>query len=217
MAIDFGPIPLSFDPFANLRLWLGEAEISMGENREAATAMVLATASATGIPSARVVLFKGTTHDSSGREGVRIFTNYDSPKSQDLIANPHAALVFYWPKLQRQVRINGSVQKLSEAESNAYHASRPRGSRIGAWASPQSQKMTSRQELIERVHAVEARFSGAAFEPIPRPENWGGWLLVPSQFEFWQAGESRLHDRFLFEFSTDHQTKVSWRVSRLAP
>lgn len=207
MAIDFGNIQLSLDPFEGFERWMREAAAA---NLVEPTAMTLATASKTARPSARIVLYKGLSRRSDGATGFCLYTNYESQKSQDLLQNPQAALVFYWAPLKRQIRIEGIVERLPEAESDAYFRSRPRGSRIGAWASPQSQKLKSREELLARVREIEKRFPS---DEVPRPPNWGGWLLVPDRIEFWQAGESRLHDRFLYEKAAGQ----AWNVSRLAP
>jgi pyridoxamine 5'-phosphate oxidase len=210
MATDLRDLNLSMDPFENFQLWLAEAKASMGE--EMATAMTLATASKSGRPSARIVLFKGTGHDPKGLEGFKLFGNYESQKSRELLENAQAALVFFWPLLGRQIRAEGPVERLSDYEADIYFASRPRGSRLGAWASPQSQKIKNREELIARLADVEKRFGSEG--EVPRPQNWGGWLLVPERFEFWQAGEFRLHDRYLFERSAQG---AGWQRSRLAP
>jgi pyridoxamine 5'-phosphate oxidase len=201
-------LKLTMDPFENFRQWFALARENMGE--EMATAMTLATVSDKGEPRARVVLLKRISRDQSGQQGFCFFTNFDSPKGLELTQNGHAALVFFWPALGKQIRIEGSVVRLNETEADAYFKSRPRGSQIGAWASPQSQKINSREELVQRVSEVEARFADAE---VPRPQNWGGWFLLPSRFEFWQAGEFRLHDRFLFSRKNDG----GWDCSRLAP
>jgi pyridoxamine 5'-phosphate oxidase len=206
MSIDFGDLKLTMDPFENFERWMGEAQAA---KLPEPTAMTLATASRTGRPSARIVLYKGLSQQSG--KGFRLFTNYESRKSGDLNDNSYAALVFFWAPLNRQIRVEGQVEKLNDAESDLYFQSRPRGSRIGAWASPQSQKIKSREELLERVRKVEERFQNE--EMIPRPPNWGGWLLVPERIEFWQAGEFRLHDRFVFE----REKAGGWSVSRLSP
>lgn len=208
MEIDTGALRLTKDPFENFARWMTEAEASSSPEP---TAMTLATASRDGRPSARVVLFKGMGVTASGEKGFCFFTNYDSPKSRELLENPYAALVFFWAPLGRQIRIDGRVEKVTEAESNDYFASRPRGSRIGAWASTQSRPIQSREELLKRVKDFEERYPG---EVVPRPSNWGGWILVPTAMEFWQAGEFRLHDRFLFSRSS---CGSSWDIARLSP
>lgn len=207
MAFDFGTLKLSMDPFENFKRWMSEAE---NANLPEPTAMTLATASRDGTPSARIVLYKGLSDAGDGRKGFQIYTNYLSRKSNDLEQNARAALVFFWASLNRQIRVSGQVRKMSAADSDRYFASRPRGSRIGAWASPQSQKIQDRAELLKRVSEIEEKFKGN--EEVPRPPNWGGWLLVPEKIEFWQAGEFRLHDRFEFVWSAGR-----WDVVRLAP
>lgn len=204
--VDFGPIRLPADPIDGIMLWLKDAENAQALEP---TAMTLATSSRDGLPHARIVLFKGLSNGQDGRRGISFYTNYDSPKSTDLKANPRAALVFFWPVLNRQIRIEGVIEKVSREESEEYYRTRPRGSRIGAWASPQSQKIQSRQELLSRVQEMEAKFPG---EEVPLPQSWGGWRLMPTRVEFWQAGEFRLHDRFLFELQDS-----SWSIARLAP
>ncbi len=168
-------------------------------------AMTLATASKAGRPSARMVLFKGVD-----AHGFRFYTNYASRKGQELAANPWAALVFWWGPLARQVRVEGSVEKLSAAESDGYYQSRPLGSQLSAWASAQSTAIPSRQTLEERLRELEARY--AEHEP-PRPPNWGGYRLVPESIEFWQGGEHRLHDRLCYR----RQANGEWAIERLAP
>lgn len=168
------------------------------------TAMTLATASKNGVPSARIVLFKGLKGDS-----FKFFTNYTSPKAQDLIENPQAVLVFYWAPLKRQIRIFGKVQKLSDSESREYFQSRARGSQIGAWASPQSKAVLNRAELEKLVDENEKKFAGKI---VPLPDFWGGFLLQPETFEFWEGRDFRIHERFIFK-KTDGQ----WSLLRLAP
>lgn len=204
---ELGALHLSADPYENFRRWLDEAEKALA--LEEATAMTLATASRAGLPSARIVLYKGLGKSATGETGFRLFTNYESGKSHDLAENGHAALVFHWPRFRRQIRIAGRVERLPAAESDAYFARRARPSQIAAWASPQSHKIDSRAELLERVRNFELKFKN---NEVARPPNWGGWLLIPATIEFWQAGEHRLHDRFLFERET-----IGWSVSRLAP
>jgi pyridoxamine 5'-phosphate oxidase len=150
----------------------------------------LATASPEGKPSARVVLLKGFDV-----RGFAFYTNLQSRKSTELQANPNAALCFYWPPLSKQVRIEGSVHKISDQEADAYFASRPRGAQIGAWASRQSAELAQRRELEARVKAFEEKFSGIE---VPRPTFWSGFRLIPERIEFWQSREDRLHDRVVF-------------------
>lgn len=167
-------------------------------------AMTLATASADGRPSTRVLLLKGA--DASG---LVWFTNYSSRKGQDLSANPMAAMQFFWPELERVVRIEGRVERVSDEESDAYYRSRPTGSRIGAWASPQSQVLSSRDVLEAAWKEQQARLG----DDPPRPAHWGGYRLVPDHWEFWQGRSSRLHDRIAYEF----QPGGAWLIQRLAP
>ena len=166
--------------------------------------MTLATSTPDGFPSARLVLLK--QHDE---RGFVFFTNYESRKAVELAENPQAALAIHWPILQRQVRIEGTVQKISEQDSFAYYRTRPRGSRIGAWASPQSAVIESREQLERKVAEYEARYSG---DDVPRPPYWGGYRLRPERIEFWQGRANRLHDRFRFTRTGD-----TWSVERLAP
>jgi pyridoxamine 5'-phosphate oxidase len=168
------------------------------------TAASLATATAAGLPSVRIVLVR--TFDERGFD---FFTNYDSQKGRELAANPQGSLCFYWPWIDEQVRAQGAVSRLDPAESDAYFASRPRGSQIGAWASRQSAPLGSRAELEGRLREVELQFAG---RPVPRPPNWGGYRLVPEQVEFWRAGEFRLHDRWLYTRTGDR-----WSVVTLYP
>lgn len=197
---------LPADPIDGFLSWLKEAESA---KMPEPTSMTLATATLDGTPNARIVLFKGISQSAQGRRGLRFFTNYDSPKSKELASNPRAALVFHWVTMQRQIRFSGRVEKLSAEESNEYFQSRPRGSRIGAWASPQSQKIRERAELEARVQELEKKFEG---QEIPCPPNWGGWRFVPERAEFWLGHSYRLHDRFVFEWNG-----TSWVRSRLAP
>lgn len=167
-------------------------------------AMTLATATPDGKPSARIVLLKG--YDANG---FIFFTNYASNKGHALELNAHAALVFFWKELERQIRIEGIVEKVSEAESDAYFHSRPRSSRIGAWASPQSTVITTREILDENVTKFSAQFGDA----IPRPPHWGGFRVKPEMIEFWQGRSSRLHDRIRYTKSAEN----AWIIERLAP
>jgi pyridoxamine 5'-phosphate oxidase len=168
-------------------------------------AMTLATASADGLPAARIVLLKGY-HE----RGFQFYTNYESFKGRQLAENPRACLVFFWKELERQVRITGLVEKLSEKESNDYFRIRPEGSRIGAWASPQSTVIESSEWLTERVKLYEEKFSDSE---IPRPPHWGGYLVKPVTLEFWQGRTDRLHDRLLYTL----QENGGWMIERLAP
>jgi pyridoxamine 5'-phosphate oxidase len=168
-------------------------------------AMTLATASADGLPAARIVLLKGYHAN-----GFHFFTNYNSFKGQQLQENPRACLVFFWKVLERQIRITGVVEKLSEKESDAYYKSRPAGSRIGAWASPQSEIIENSKWLTDRAAALKEKYAHAE---IPRPPYWGGYLVRPVTIEFWQSRPDRLHDRLLYSL----QGSGKWVVERLAP
>lgn len=188
------------DPLAQFAAWFERAahEAPLPE------AITLATVDADGAPDARMVLLKGA--DS---EGFRFYTNYLSAKARQLEADRRAALIAYWPELDRQVRIRGEVERLGAAESERYFATRPRDSQLGAWASPQSRPLGSRAQLDDGVRALEARFEG---RDVPRPEHWGGYLLRPATIEFWQGQVGRLHDRFRYSREGD-----GWRIERLAP
>lgn len=203
---DDGLLILPEDPFVGLRQWIEDAKLAGALEP---TAMTLATASKEGIPSARIVLYKGSAVGSKGREAAEFYTNYQSHKSNDLAENPIAALVFHWNVLRRQVRLEGVIEKVSPEDSNRYFQSRARESQIGAWSSPQSQYLKDREELVARVEATRARFGD---EPIPCPSFWGGWRLTPSRFEFWEERPSRLHERFEIKFEDD-----AWIKRRLAP
>ena len=175
------------DPIIQFEEWFSLAQdrnICMPE------AMTLATSTSDGIPSARIVLLKQASH-----KGFVFFTNYQSRKGEELESNPHAALVLHWAVLERQIRIEGKVEQISQEESNAYFQSRPRGSRIGAWASRQSKPLNKRSELKERVHHYEKKYLD---REIALPEHWGGFRVVPERIEFWQGRESRLHERLVF-------------------
>jgi pyridoxamine 5'-phosphate oxidase len=169
------------------------------------TAMTLATADKEGRPSARVVLLKGVD-----QRGFIFFTNYDSRKGRELAENPQSALVFYWPEQEREVCIAGEVSKLPPAESDVYFKTRPRGSRLGAWASKQSTVTHDRAALEEKWRQVEAQYAG---QEVPRPPFWGGYLLTPARMEFWQGRPNRLHDRFRYT----RQPDGTWLIERLSP
>jgi pyridoxamine 5'-phosphate oxidase len=190
------------DPFVTFKTWFQAAQDAKIYEP---SGMTLATASADGHPSARIVLLR-----KLDERGFCFFTNYESRKGQELAANPWAAAVFWWGRLERQVRIEGQVEKLTEAESDTYYHSRPKGSRLGAWVSAQSQVIANRQFLEEKQAAFEAEY--ADHEP-ERPPFWGGYRLVPTAFEFWQGGPHRLHDRLRYQ----HQEDGSWLIERLSP
>ena len=190
------------DPIAQLVLWLNEAVAAQAHEPNA---MALATCTRDAIPSVRMVLLK-----EINQEGLSFFTNYDSRKGRELEANPQAAAVFFWPELERQVRVEGSVEHTSSAESDAYFRSRPPGSRIGAAASPQSQPVPSRHVLEQRAQELLNRYPDSN---VPRPSNWGGYRLRPSRLEFWQGRPSRLHDRIEYI----RHAGSNWQIRRLAP
>lgn len=189
------------EPFDLFARWYAEARAS--EPRDA-NAMTLATADAEGRPAARLVLLK-----AADERGFAFYTNLESRKGGELAANPQAALCFHWKSLGRQVRIEGVVERVSDAEADAYFASRPRDSQIGAWASDQSRPLESRAELERRVAQGEARFGS---DPVPRPPYWSGFRVVPHRLEFWQEQPFRLHDRILYV-----RNEAGWRTGRLFP
>lgn len=193
---------LNLDPMVQFQVWFKEA---LAAEVMEPNAMSLATVKHDGKPSSRIVLLKGIDPT-----GFVFYTNYDSNKGKQLIENPEAALLFFWPELQRQVRIEGKIAKNSEIDSDEYFFSRPKESQIGAHASPQSKPIPSRAILEENYRKFEGLFST---EPIVRPLHWGGYILIPESLEFWQGRASRLHDRFLF---TRTET-LSWTHTRLAP
>jgi pyridoxamine 5'-phosphate oxidase len=194
------------DPFAKFHEWMAAAEQSEPNDPNA---MTVATATPGGVPSARVVLLKGIDAAGVGRRGFVFFTNRESRKGGELAANPRAALLFHWKTLGRQVRIEGAIEQASDAEADAYYATRARVSRLGAWASDQSRPLGSRAELERRLAAYEARYPG---EEIPRPPYWGGYRMIPAYFEFWQNMPSRLHDR-----TTYTRSEQGWTVGKLYP
>lgn len=188
------------DPFKQFHAWLREAiEAQVPEP----TAMTLATADASGRPSARIMLLKALD-----ARGFVFYTNYESRKGAELAARPQAALAFFWKELERQVRIEGAIEKVSAAEADEYFASRPLGSRIGAWASTQSATIESREWLERRVQEAAGRFG----EAPPRPPHWGGYRVLPDAIEFWQGRSSRLHDRLAYA-----REAGGWKLRRLSP
>lgn len=195
------PLAPGSDPIALFRSWLADAFAAAIPNAES---MVLATATPDGAPSARYVLLKGVDGG-----GFVFYTNVESRKARELATNPQAALAFYWVTLGRQVRVEGQVETLPRAEVEAYFRSRPRGSQIGAWASPQSNPIDSRETLERRVDELEAEYAG---RDVPLPPFWGGYRVLPSTIEFWEHRESRLHDRLRYA-----QLDGGWSVERLAP
>lgn len=193
---------LSADPIVQFDQWYHDAEkVGIVEPN----AMALATADSVGQPSVRIVLLKGF-----GQDGFAFYTNYKSYKGQQLAINPKAALVFWWDKLERQIRIEGTVEKLSREESEKYFHSRPRGSQLSAFASPQS-SVISKLELAEKRKTTEDRFSDS--EKVDLPDNWGGYILKPHRIEFWQGRANRYHDRFCYSILDSGK----WEINRLAP
>jgi len=190
------------NPIKQFEKWFEEALVSAVMEP---TAMNLATVSKSNTPASRIVLLKDIAND-----GFVFYTNYQSNKGKELEENPQAALTFFWPELERQVRIQGVVEKVSKEKSEAYFKSRPRESQIGAWASPQSAVIADRKILEDREKQLSDRF--AKNEDLPKPEQWGGYLLKPLAMEFWQGRPSRLHDRLIYTLETNN-----WKISRLAP
>ena len=188
------------EPIAQFEAWFNE--VATGQISEP-TACTLSTASKSGKPSGRIVLLKG--YDS---QGFTFFMNYSSRKGSDLLENPIASLTFFWKELARQVRIEGAVKKNNDSQNDKYFKSRPLGSQLGAWASPQSQVIPNREYLEERMASFAAQYA----ENVPRPDHWGGYLLVPNQIEFWQGRSNRLHDRICY-----FRKGSDWVKQRLAP
>ena len=189
------------DPFEQFRVWLDDALRTDGIVEP--NAMTVATAGTEGRPSARIVLLR--QWDS---RGFVFFSNYESRKGAELIVAPHAALLFWWGALERQIRIEGTVERILEVESDAYFATRPRGHRLSAWASHQSAAVESRDVLQRAMHDAEERFPG----DVPRPPFWGGYRVTPERFEFWQGRPNRVHDRIAYE-----RAASGWQLARLSP
>ncbi len=190
------------DPFRQFEIWF-ESAIKAGVPDP--HAMVVATVSRAGNPSARVVLLRGFE-----RNGFVFYTNYQSHKGSDLLQNPNVAAVFFWSEIDRQIRIEGQVEKVAPEESDKYFHSRPRESQMSAWASDQSKVVVNRAELDKSFEKYEEQFAGG---PVPRPDKWGGFRMIPTTFEFWQGRPNRMHDRILYELNSTGR----WEIKRLAP
>ncbi|HKX84519.1 MAG TPA: pyridoxamine 5'-phosphate oxidase [Pyrinomonadaceae bacterium] len=189
------------DPFVQFGKWMNEA---IASEMLDATAMVLSTVDAEHRPSSRVVLLKGFDE-----RGFRFFTNYESRKGRELDANPNATVHFFWPELERQINIRGRVERATREEAEEYFRTRPVESRLGAWASNQSERLSSRAELEQKMKEVRAKYLG---DDIPLPPFWGGFRVIPDRFEFWQGRPSRLHDRICYSLDSR-----KWKISRLSP
>jgi pyridoxamine 5'-phosphate oxidase len=190
------------NPYSQFEKWFTDA---LNAEVLEPNAMTLATANTNGIPSARIVLLKEFTN-----QGFVFYTNYDSQKGKEIESNPYAALIFFWGDLERQIRIEGVVEKVSEEESNQYFHSRPKGSQLGALTSPQSQTISSREFLEDRLADLEREYED---KEVIKPEHWGGYRVIPNRIEFWQGRSSRLHDRIVYIQEKDQ----SWKFERLAP
>lgn len=193
------------DPIDQFRIWLADATAA---GILEPTAMALATTTRRGVPSSRMVLLK-----HFDQRGFVFSTNYESRKARELEDNPHAALLFHWDRLGRQVRIEGSVGRIAAEESDSIFRARPRGARLGSWASPQSRPIAGPGELRERWNEVQRRYSHLPDEELPRPPFWGGYRLAPERLEFWKAGENRLHDRVVYS----RLPGGGWQDELLAP
>lgn len=190
------------NPFEQFKTWFNQA---LAAQLPEPNAMTIATATTDGKPYARIVLLK-----DYDERGFVFYTNYESHKGQQLVQNPWGAIAFWWAELERQVRIQGRVEKVSEVESDEYFQSRPKGSQLGAWASNQSQVIDSREVLERRLEQLKEEYEN---KQVPRPPHWGGFRVIPDEIEFWQGRPSRLHDRLLYRRSEDG----SWKIQRLAP
>lgn len=193
---------INSNPIEQFKVWFQQA---LDADLLEPNAMTLATATPDGKPTARIVLLKGVDE-----RGFVFYTNYESQKGQQLVANPYAALVFLWDKLERQIRIEGKVVKLDIEESEEYFHSRPKASQLGAWASNQSQVIPSREVLEQRLEGLKTEYQD---KTVPIPEHWGGFRVIPNRIEFWQGRPSRLHDRLNYDLQDDG----SWKVARLSP
>ncbi|GGE14432.1 pyridoxine/pyridoxamine 5'-phosphate oxidase [Aureimonas endophytica] len=202
-SLTLGETVVGEEPFGLFADWLREAEAAEINDPNA---MALATVDTSGLPDVRMVLLKGFD-----ARGFVFYTNFESAKGQELLATRKAALCFHWKTLRRQVRVRGPVEIVSEADADAYYVSRPRGSRLGAWASQQSRPLASRRVLIEAVDALDKRYGEGE---IPRPPHWSGFRVLPQEIEFWKDGEFRLHDRILFKGGAETQ---GWERVRLYP
>jgi pyridoxamine 5'-phosphate oxidase len=194
---------LNSNPIEQFDIWFQQA---LAADLIEPNAMTLATATPDGKPTARIVLLKGVSE-----RGFVFYTNYESQKGQQLIANPYAALVFLWDKLERQIRIEGKVEKLAESESAQYFHNRPKASQLGAWASAQSRVIPNREVLEQKLADLKEQYSGDT--TVPLPEHWGGFRVVPNRIEFWQGRPSRLHDRLVYDLQADG----NWSIKRLSP
>lgn len=194
---------LSDNPFHQFKIWFEEAQKA---NNLEPNAMMLATATKKGKPSSRTVLLKGIDE-----RGFIFYTNYESRKARELDENPYASATFYWPQLERQVILEGQIEKISTIESDKYFQARPRNSQISSWVSKQDQIIGSRDELEQEFKKIEKKFEG---KPIPRPPFWGGYRILPKAMEFWQGRENRLHDRFRYIWE---EANNAWSIVRLAP
>ena len=201
ISTDLDKADVDHDPVVQFQVWF---ENAIDADLHEPNAMILATATTDGKPSARTVLLKG--YDE---RGFVFYTNYEGRKAGELETNPRCALLFYWGELERQVRVEGAVSRISEQESDEYFASRPRGSRLGAWASQQSRVVEGRCSLEQKLHSLQAEYKD---REVPRPPFWGGYRVEPEEIEFWQGRESRLHDRLVYR-----REDGAWRIERLQP